>query len=313
MRKVIKLIDRKPDILDFTKTPNTLVVLGKIIANQRVEDKHGGIYRGTYKDEQGITQSRVRDELNKIYHEKCAYCESFESSAQIEHYRPKNKVTKAGTNKGYFWLCFEWTNLLPACFGCNKIGTGKGNKFPIISQHQRKFGVPLNPDQTVRLDDFDTNASYLLNERPFLLHPEYDEPKLYFKFEWTQSNTELNIVGIDIENRGNETIKICDLNRKNLRKNRGIKLYDVVIEPLQASLALFRNRQKTSEDFSLDINIIFNRIKKRANNAKEEFTLMWWYIFENTQNFEAIVGATLPLGTQRTVVMNLFQQFKDSN
>ncbi len=314
MRKVSKPLNQKPDILDFAKTPNTLVVLQQIIANQRVEDQHGEIYRGTYKDEQGITKSQVRDELNKIYYKKCAYCESFESSAQIEHYRPKNKVTKAGTNNGYFWLCFEWSNLVPACFDCNKIGTGKGNKFPTITTSvQRKFGVPRNADLSLRLDYFIHNSAYLSSEKPFLLHPEYDEPKHFFKFEWVQNQSYLNLIGTDNENRGDETIKICDLNRENLGNNRGQRLNDVIITPILANLGLFFNLQKTLEELSRDLFVVFRILEQRATDERVEFSLMWWYIFENTQNFEAIVGATLPAGTQRTVVLNLFQQFQDSN
>lgn len=313
MRKVSKPLDSKPDILDFSKTPSTLEVLKQIIDNKRVEDKHGEIFRGTYKDEQGITQSKVRDELNKFYHKKCAYCESFESSAQIEHYRPKNKVIGTGKNNGYYWLCFEWTNLVPACFDCNKVGTGKGNRFPIISAaSQRQFVVPFNDDLSLRLEDFIYNSVYLSVEKPFLLHPEYDEPKHFFKFEWKQNQSYLNLIGTDKENRGEKTIKICDLNRENLGNNRGQRLYDVIITPILANLGLFLNLQKTLIEFERDLFEIFKILKKRAKNEQLEFSLMWWFVFESIENFEQIIGATLPEGTQRNVVINLFKQFKSN-
>ncbi|WP_305952419.1 hypothetical protein [Emticicia oligotrophica] len=311
MRKISKPLHPKPAILDFTKTPYSLVVLEEIITKKRVENEHSNIYRGTYKDTQGLTKSSVLDELNKVYHEKCAYCESFESNAQIEHFRPKNKVTSAGKNNGYYWLCFEWTNLVPACFECNKIGSGKANKFPIIST-QRKFEIPLKPDSSLNFDSFLYDSQHLSSEKPFLIHPEYDNPKLFFKFGWTNSHSLLNLIGKDTESRGKETIKICNLNRTNLGRNRSKRLNDVIIEPIKESLALFLNNQKTLDIFSLDMTIIFKKLKSRASDEKEEFTLMWWYIYESVENFEKIIGVTLPEGTQRNVVINLFRQFKDN-
>ena len=65
---------------------------------------------------------------------KCAYCEDRIVSTQpgdIEHYRPKGCVTnedgsrvmvdanggKKVPHPGYYWLAYEWTNLLYACIG----------------------------------------------------------------------------------------------------------------------------------------------------------------------------------------------------
>ncbi len=230
---------------------------------------------------------------------------------QIEHFRPKNKVTNAGKNNGYFWLCFEWTNLVSACFDCNKIGGGKANKFPIISPH-RKFEIPRKADASIHFDDFQHSSQYLSSEQPYLIHPEYDSPELFFKFDWTNSYSLLNLSGIDSENRGKETIKICNLNRTNLGRNRSKRLNDVIIEPIKESLALFLNNQKTLDIFSLDMTIIFKKLKSRASDEKEEFTLMWWYVYESVENFEQIIGVTLPAGLQRNVVISLFQQFRNS-
>jgi hypothetical protein len=40
---------------------------------------------------------------------------------------------------GYYWLAYEWTNLLPSCYDCNsfrrhgtmKAGPGKNERFPV--------------------------------------------------------------------------------------------------------------------------------------------------------------------------------------
>ena len=68
---------------------------------------------------------------------KCAYCESYIVDFQhgdIEHFRPKKGVTDENDNvvfikdengqqnphPGYYWLAYDWTNLLLSCTACNQ-------------------------------------------------------------------------------------------------------------------------------------------------------------------------------------------------
>lgn len=106
---------------------------------------------------------RIEDSIYKAFKEylftafcnKCAYCESIVTNAQpgdVEHYRPKNRVsddtlkpikaTYEGWGEidhlGYFWLAYEWNNLLPSCADCNRYrkhfdgnGYGKADRFPV--------------------------------------------------------------------------------------------------------------------------------------------------------------------------------------
>lgn len=84
---------------------------------------------------------------------KCAYCDRdiHNQYGDVEHYRPKGRVTdsdgKAVTRRingstvphpGYYWLVYDWTNLLPACIRCNRPSArftdqliGKWDKFPV--------------------------------------------------------------------------------------------------------------------------------------------------------------------------------------
>jgi hypothetical protein len=114
---------------------------------------------------------------------RCAYCESAVTSTDFgdaEHYRPKGKVTDENRevvrsggipHPGYYWLAYDWRNLLPACGQCNS-GDGKMNQFPItagctyVTSHRR----PRHPQA---LD---------LQEKPLLLHPYYHEPSRYLRF-----------------------------------------------------------------------------------------------------------------------------------
>ena len=79
--------------------------------------------RGKYLKTDGSKGDEVVEKLAKIYHGKCAYCEE-RTLIYIEHYRPKGSV-QGSRHGGYYWLCLEWSNLLPACHECNKIGGGK--------------------------------------------------------------------------------------------------------------------------------------------------------------------------------------------
>jgi len=63
--------------------------------------------------------------LFEAFHRKCAYCEVNHSDGypvQVEHYRPKAGVTdnrQMIEHSGYFWLAYEWWNLVPSCAHCN--------------------------------------------------------------------------------------------------------------------------------------------------------------------------------------------------
>lgn len=71
--------------------------------------------------------------INALFHEKCAYCESRTTAnfpLHVEHYRPKAGVTEKRNeddpkirdvidHPGYFWLAYEWYNLILACANCN--------------------------------------------------------------------------------------------------------------------------------------------------------------------------------------------------
>src|SRR5579872_571430 len=87
------------------------------------------IYRDSYDTPDG-KRSRVEDQLAKSYSYKCAYCERI-CKADIEHYRPKKAVDEEAQHPGYYWLCYEWSNLLPSCITCNREGS-KHNHFPVL-------------------------------------------------------------------------------------------------------------------------------------------------------------------------------------
>ncbi|MDH6265392.1 hypothetical protein M2360_000773 [Rhizobium sp. SG_E_25_P2] len=129
--------------------------------------------------------AEVKEALEKLFHGKCSYCESYYSSTQpvdVEHFRPKGKVDGEETHPGYWWLAMEWTNLLPSCIDCNRrrnqrtpngddpslvrlrkdgdldrskeLSTGKACAFPLAAGGVRssKFGDDLVAEHALLLD-----------------------------------------------------------------------------------------------------------------------------------------------------------------
>ena len=150
---------------------------------------------GTKVTVDDVLYKRAMDFLLPLFSNKCAYCESLITNTHpgdVEHYRPKGrlkeidgKIVKISLDgqemdhPGYWWLCYEWRNLLPSCIDCNrrrnhtdevnegKIAAGKADIFPIDGKRAIKPDDPL-PD-----------------ESPLLLDPTEDgfDPEDHFEFE----------------------------------------------------------------------------------------------------------------------------------
>jgi uncharacterized protein (TIGR02646 family) len=142
-----------------------------------------------------------------VFHGKCAYCQSDMEVAGFgtaDHHRPKGRVDEEPNHPGYYWLAYEWRNLLPCCEQCNS--GGKGNKFPI--EGRRVF----SPNEVATVDDLDKV------EKPLLLNP-FDtgdgSPHKHVMFtDYGQIHSKNGSV------RGEETIAICNLKRDTLATKR---------------------------------------------------------------------------------------------
>ena len=65
----------------------------------------------------------VKNALIKAQHGKCCFCErKAGKDGDVEHFRPKAgyRQTKSGAllRPGYYWLTYEWDNLLLSCSEC---------------------------------------------------------------------------------------------------------------------------------------------------------------------------------------------------
>jgi len=106
---------------------------------------------------------------------RCAYCEAHIADFQhgdIEHFRPKKAVTGANDkpiviagpdghqhdHPGYYWLAYDWRNLLPSCVSCNQPGEhniGKRNRFPTVNDHYVAPEEDVSAEQPLLINPID--------------------------------------------------------------------------------------------------------------------------------------------------------------
>ena len=182
---------------------------------------------------EAYSKDDVKWRLNSLFHFKCAYCETFFSASSpvdIEHYRPKGKVSEDPTHAGYWWLAMDWENLLPSCIDCNRkrrqhivdsssslvemldysqksaASGGKKDSFPLAAG-----GIRMLPESR----DYE-------NERALLLNPCMHKPELFLSFISVGSPS-LSLVipkGDSISPHGATSIHVYGLNRLGLVQDR---------------------------------------------------------------------------------------------
>ncbi len=122
---------------------------------------------------------------------KCAYCERdlANQHGDVDHYRPSKRVTdenrkpirrNTGSGEedhpGYYWLAYDWQNLLPSCTACNTASgqftegrvVGKWEAFPIENEDLRAWS-PVEEGREV----------------PLLVNPVHAYPEEHFAFHRT--------------------------------------------------------------------------------------------------------------------------------
>ena len=149
---------------------------------------------------------------------KCCFCESsfLETSyGDVEHFRPKLAYKKSGSKSfvypGYYWLAYEWSNLLFSCEKCNR--TYKQNKFPLNDEATRK--------------PYHNHANLLTNEDRLLIDPTIEDPAIFMTFNEEVPKPVNNSL------KGLKTIEILNLERLNDTRQKYLQLLE--------GLLLFRN------------------------------------------------------------------------
>lgn len=148
----------------------------------------------------------VKARLIALQDGKCCFCESkitHISYGDVEHYRPKAGWVQDDEpiNKpGYYWLAYDWDNLLLSCQICNQ--RHKKNYFPLLDVTKRA----LNHSCDVH------------NEEPFFIHPVNDNPEEHIEFDGYTPRRKNNSI------RGQVTISKLGLDRSELNEQRKSKL-----------------------------------------------------------------------------------------
>lgn len=146
---------------------------------------------------------QIKPDLMRMFKDKCAYCESrlgVIAPGDIENFRPKAGARGLSSQEyapmHYWWLAFEWENLLIACQLCNR---HKKDYFPLEKENLRaRIGAM---------------GSELIGERALLIDPTLEDSSEHLKFDINGEVKELS-------KRGKVTIEILGLNRMSLIQRR---------------------------------------------------------------------------------------------
>lgn len=153
----------------------------------------------------------VKDRLQEMHGDRCCYCERLRDpprETDVEHFRPKGAVAvedeDGGTGTllpGYWWLAYEWSNLLLACKTCNQ--SYKKTRFPVAGPRA------TGPD-----DDLDA-------EEQWLLDPVLDDIDAAVRFDWESEDGLVWVHGVGADAaRVKKTVDIVGLNRQRLLEER---------------------------------------------------------------------------------------------
>jgi hypothetical protein len=99
--------------------------------------------------------SKLKVHLIDMFHGKCGYCEAWftpTSFGDVEHYRPKGRVSEDKNHKGYYWLAYNPTNYLPACQLCNE--PAKRDHFPIEGTRACSKTDVLDEEKPLLIDPY---------------------------------------------------------------------------------------------------------------------------------------------------------------
>jgi len=197
------------------QTPNILRTKGKAKRATlcRSYNQHRAEYENgkrTFNFDVGIYgHASVKEALIKAQHGKCCFCEAkVGGDGDVEHFRPKAASCQGKRQKivkpGYYWLTYEWSNLLLSCSTCNQ--RYKKNYFPLA-----------HPTTRAR-----SHRDNIAGEEPLLINPTEQDPEQYISFRQEIPYS------INDNPQGKLTIEILRLDREPLNEARRSHLRHIV-------------------------------------------------------------------------------------
>lgn len=214
----------------------------------------------------------VKKQLIADQHGKCCFCEAdftANSFGDVEHFRPKGGYTTTFGNQklqrpGYYWLAYEWDNLLFSCEVCNR--REKRNYFPVA-------------DETKRVKNHLSNVA---DEEPLLINPTLSDPEEHISFN--------QHIPVPLDTKGVESIRGFGLDRDELNRIRERYFRDVSRSVLLAKF----DPDTMSEDFRAQLvaqtQTPWEELEQTIRTAKAFVNVA----AADTQPFSAMVRANFP-------------------
>ena len=252
-----------PAILSGQGVTLTNTLNATYVSNPQLYTSAVGIKNSSLKhlsiDSKVYGDSTVKDLLKADQHHKCCFCESKftdTSYGDVEHFRPKAAYKRAGQRAyvypGYYWLAYDWNNLMFSCEKCNR--THKRNEFPLNDESTRKLSH--------------NHVNLLADEARLLIDPTIEDPSDFIVFKQEVP------VPLNGSPKGRKTIEVLRLDRMNDARQEHLKALRLAlrlskIDPNnehqlnQAINALGTSRDELIIDIA-DANEIF------SNAAKDE-------------------------------------------
>lgn len=201
MRKLTKTTPA-PSVLTTEGVKETVAMVTKMTASANPSGEALVFNSAIY------AHGTVKAQLMADQHNKCAYCEQSANGDYgcVEHYRPKggyvSSLAKGSHLKrpGYYWLAYDWNNLLFSCSKCNT--TYKRNFFALKDETKRNIA-----------------ARDVSRETPLVINPYTEDPGSHLRFHEFRAVPAIKDGEEDVI--GKTTIEVFQLNdRQDLLDRR---------------------------------------------------------------------------------------------
>lgn len=210
----------------------------------------------------------IKDLLVNSQNNHCCYCQHPIPAKynDVEHFRPQKAPANSKDHPGYWWLVYEYRNLMFACPECNR--SNKQHNFPINA---------ANWDQDYQ-EYFNDSDNYMntidQKEQPLLINPLEDDPEEYFAYIWNVPKLVSIISTKKDPDRSKVSIRQLKLDREFLKIQRGKLLYRIQSIATRMKKALIINDLE-------EIQIAANDIKNETSQNMPYSGFVRYYFIKN--------------------------------
>lgn len=192
----------------------------------------------------------VKEKLIADQYGKCCYCEAdFTANGygDVEHFRPKagynvSRSVRALEKPGYYWLAYDWNNLLFSCQVCNQ--RFKKNYFPLVNDKLRAHN----------------HHEKITKEKPLLINPALTDPEKHIRYREHVPSAK--------DKPGDESLFAYGLNRPKLNEMRERYLNNVKNNVALARLNLEEMTQADKDRYSKDFGLPWEVLEDVVLKAK---------------------------------------------